>query len=138
MAMEISFPGGLGVDAHYKGFRVRTDQPHGEGGSGAAPSPFDLFLASLGSCAGYYALRFCQERALPTGGLGLTLYFDRGPDGKAVQGVRLALRLPAGFPEKYRPAILRAIDQCTVKRHLAAPPRFDYTIVVTPSVARSA
>jgi ribosomal protein S12 methylthiotransferase accessory factor len=138
MAMEINFPGGMGVDAHYKGFRIRTDQPHGEGGSAAAPSPFDLFLASIGACAGYYALRFCQERDLPTGGLNLTLYFDRGEDGKKVEGVRFLLRLPAGFPEKYRVAILRSIDQCTVKRHLASPPHFEYSIAAAPAAARTA
>ena len=132
MAMEISFPGGVAVDAHYKGFRIRTDQPNGLGGSGAAPSPFDLFLASLGACAGYYALRFCQERSLPTAGLGLTLYFDRGADGKSVEGVRCALRLPHAFPEKYRPAILRALTQCTVKRHLDAPPRVACSIAEQP------
>jgi ribosomal protein S12 methylthiotransferase accessory factor len=138
MAMEITFPGGLGVDAHYKGFRIRTDQPVGEGGSAAAPSPFDLFLASLGSCAGYYALRFCQQRGLPTSGLALTLYFDRGTDGKSVAGVRLSVRLPLGFPEKYRAAIVRSIDQCAVKRHLAAPPTFEYALSAAAPTARSA
>ena len=117
MAMEISFPGGMVVDAHYQGFLIRTDQPIGQGGGGAAPSPFDLFLAAIGTCTGFFALRFCQERQLPTNGLGLILEFDR-PHGKAVETVRIALSLPAGFPEKYRAAILRAIDQCTVKQHL--------------------
>ncbi len=138
MAMEISFPGGMAVDAHYKGFRIRTDQPLGQGGSAAAPSPFDLFLASIGACAGYYALRFCQERDLPTSGLNLILYFDRGTDGKSVEGIRVGLRLPPGFPEKYRGAILRAIDQCTVKRHLQAPPHFEYSIAAHAAAARTA
>jgi putative redox protein len=135
MAMDITFPGGMAVDAHYKGFRIRTDQPFGQGGSAAAPSPFDLFLAALGCCAGYYALRFCQERDLPTAGLGLALHFDRGADGKSVESVRMTLRLPIGFPEKYRAAIVRAMDQCAVKRQLAAPPRVEYTLSTTPAAS---
>ena len=64
MQMDIRFPGGKKVDAVYKGFTVKTDQPRGEGGDGSAPEPFDLFLASIGTCAGIYALSFCQARGV--------------------------------------------------------------------------
>src|SRR4029453_5998182 len=138
MAMEITFPGGMAVDAHYKGFRIRTDQPLALGGSAAAPSPFDLFLASLGACAGYYALRFCQERELSAAGLGLTLHFDRGADGKSVDAVRVEMRLPRGSREKYRVAILGAITHCRVNGQLAPPPRFEYSQAAAPAAARIA
>ena len=62
MDMIVSFPGGLKVDAEYKGFTVKTDQPEGEGGENTAPSPFDLFFCSVGTCAGFYVLSFCRER----------------------------------------------------------------------------
>ena len=60
--MEIRFPGGLEVEAVHEGFTILTDQPVAQGGAGAAPSPFDLFLASIGTCAGLYALMFCRQR----------------------------------------------------------------------------
>jgi len=88
-------------------------------------SPFDLFLASIGTCMGFYALRFCQERNLPAEGLGLTLEPLREGDGKRMTALRIAVALPAGFPEKYRAAIERAIDHCAVKNQLANPPRFE-------------
>jgi putative redox protein len=127
MDMEIGFPGGVAVTAHYKGFVVRADQPAQAGGQNSAPSPFDLFLCSLGTCAGFYALRFCQERQIDTSGLKVGLSFERNPDRKTVTKVRIEVDLPEGFPEKYRQAILRAIDGCTVKRHLAEPPEFELT-----------
>ncbi|HEX3531204.1 MAG TPA: FAD-dependent oxidoreductase [Thermoanaerobaculia bacterium] len=71
MSLKVTFPGGVAVNAEYKGQIIHTDQPREHGGGGTAPTPFDLFLASLGTCAGFYALRFCQERSLPTDGLGL-------------------------------------------------------------------
>ena len=133
-SMQITFPGGMAVESRYRGFVVRTDQPAAAGGRGDAPSPFDLFLSSLGTCAGYYALRFCQQRGLATDGLALELDFERAADGKAVALVSIALQPPEGFPRKYVSAIVRAVDQCTVRRHLAAPPRFA-TVVGIPEAS---
>ncbi len=53
MEMQISLAGGKKVDARFKGFTIRTDQPESSGGENSAPSPFDLFLGSIGTCAGY-------------------------------------------------------------------------------------
>jgi len=127
MNIDIQFPGGSAVAAHFKGFTVATDQSREHGGAGAAPEPFDLFLASLGTCAGLYALRFCQERGIDTRGLALRLSTESDPVRRRLDAVRLDLHLPAGFPEKYRAAILRAVDQCAVKRHILDPPRFEVT-----------
>jgi ribosomal protein S12 methylthiotransferase accessory factor len=129
MSMTITFPGGAAVDAHFKGFTVHTDQRVEYGGRGAAPEPFDLFLASLGTCAGLFALRFCQQRGIATEGLGVTLAVERDPEAKRLAAVRLEIQLPPGFPEKYREAIARAADQCTVKRHILEPPIFEVTAV---------
>ena len=73
---------------------------------------------------GFYALRFCQERNIPTEGLALTVEPLKSEDGKRIQQLTADLVLPAGFPEKYHPAILRAIDHCSVKRHIMEPPEF--------------
>ena len=129
MSMKITFPGGLGVNAEFKGFTVTTDQGMEHGGGGTAPEPFDLFLASLGTCAGLYALRFCQQREIATQGLGLTVTTQKDPEGKRLALVRLAIELPAGFPEKYREAVVRAVDQCAVKRQILEPPRFEVVAV---------
>ncbi|HSH68359.1 MAG TPA: OsmC family protein [Deferrisomatales bacterium] len=124
MSMEIHFPGGVAVTAQYKGFTIATDQPEGNGGANSAPSPFDLFLASLGTCAGFFALRFCQQRDIGTAGLRLTLDSERDPETHRVSQVRIEIHLPEEFPEKYRKAIVRATDQCSVKRHILEPPAF--------------
>lgn len=124
-SVTVSFPGGVVVEAIYKGHTVRTDQPAGSGGSDSAMSPFDLFLASIATCMGFYALRFCQERNLTTEGLRLTLDPVRDEEAKRVAVVRIGLDLPPGFPAKYRAAIERAVDHCAVKKHILEPPRFE-------------
>lgn len=127
--MEITFPGGLAVDARFDGFCVRTDQPVDYGGENSAPAPFDLFLVSIGTCAGFFALRFCQERELPTEGLKLTLETERDAERHRMSKIRLIIHLPPGFPEKYRRAIIRATNQCSVKRAILDPPEFDVVTI---------
>ena len=124
-AMTITFPGGVAVEAHLEETTIRTDQQARHGGGGTAPSPFELFLASIGTCAGYYALRFCQERQIPSEGLGLSMTWERNPETRLIAQIRITMTLPPGFPEKYRAAILRAADQCAVKKHLVEAPTIE-------------
>jgi len=125
MEMQISFPGGVAVKADYKGFSIVSDQPEANGGSNSEPSPFDLFLISLGNCAGFFALRFCQQRDLDTSGLGLSLSAQRNPETRRLDKVAITIQLPAGFPDKYRQAIIKATDQCAVKKAILDPPEFE-------------
>ena len=127
MAMEISFPGGKKVDAHFKGFTIKTDQSEKDGGGSSAPTPTFLFFASLGTCAGIYALNFCEKRKIDTEKLKLVLDFERNQKTHMVEKIRMKLTLPPDFPEKYIPAIVKAMDLCYVKKHLHDPPEFEMT-----------
>ena len=125
MAMEISFPGGKKVDAIFKGFTIKTDQIEKDDGEGSAPTPTFLFLASLGTCAGIYALNFCEKRKIDTEKLKLILEFESDQKTHMIKKVKMRLTLPPNFPEKYIPAIVRAMDLCYVKKHLYAPLEFE-------------
>ena len=127
MTISISFPGGVRVDASMNGHTIHTDQP-APLGENIAMSPFDVFLSSIGACMGFYALRFCQQREISTEGLGVTLEPLRNADGKHVDLLKVDLQLPQGFPEKYAEAIRRAVDHCSVKRHLLEPPSIALTL----------
>ena len=127
MSMQISFPGGVAVAAQIGEFSLLTDQPVASGGDNSAPSPYAMFLASIGTCAGFFALRFCQQREIATEGLGLSLDIERDAESRALRTVKIAIQLPAGFPEKYRKAIIKATDQCAVKQAIIAHPEFVVT-----------
>jgi ribosomal protein S12 methylthiotransferase accessory factor len=122
MDMEIVFGGGKRVNALYKGFTIKTDQPPDLGGDGSAPSPFDLFLTSIGACAGFYVFSFCQERGISTEGIQLIQRMERDPQAKMVRKIEIEIHLPEKFPEKYRGAVVKAAELCTVKKHLDDPP----------------
>jgi len=122
MEMEITFPGGSRVDATFGPYTVRTDQPVPGGGEGSAPTPFATFLASLGTCAGIYVLGFCRQRGISTQGIRLVQRTQTDRATGMVQGVELEIQVPEDFPEKYRPALVRAAEACAVKKHLERPP----------------
>ncbi len=129
MDMQIYFPGGKRVYADYGGFTIETDQPARGGGDDSAPAPFDLFLASIGTCAGIYALGFMQQRGIDAAGSRIMMrtHFDQAAG--LISKIDLELVLPAEFPEKYRAAVINAMNLCTVKKHLHQPPDFEITTV---------
>jgi putative redox protein len=129
MEMIIDFPGGARVDAHFGPYTVHTDQPPQGGGDGSAPTPFATFLAALGTCAGIYVLGFCQRRGIATDGLRLVQHVETEPGTGMVRTVRLDIELPVDFPERYREAVIRAAEQCAVKKHLEHPPAFEATTI---------
>lgn len=127
MDMEIRNRGGKKVDVDFRGFTIRTDQAIEDGGENSAPSPFEFFLASIGTCAGFYVYSFCTSREIDTEGITLRLRAEWTPDETRLETVRIQIQLPPDFPEKYRKAILRSADQCSVKKAIKNPPEFVIT-----------
>ncbi len=124
MDMIIDFPGGSRVDAHFGPFTVHTDQLPDV----AAPTPFSLFLASIGTCAGFYVQEFCKKRLISTEGLRIIQHTHAGSNGMIVR-ISLEIELPPDFPEKYRESVIRAAELCTVKKHLERPPAIEVSTV---------
>jgi putative redox protein len=129
MEMQITFSGGKRVDATLMGKTIHTDQARENGGEGAAPEPYVTFLASLGTCAGVYVLEFCRARNLPTEGITLVQQHDFNPVTHKLENVRIEIKLPDDFPEKYRKAVQRAADHCAVKRTILDPPKFEVVAI---------
>jgi ribosomal protein S12 methylthiotransferase accessory factor len=129
MDMEIRFPGGKKVEASFDNYTVKTDQPVSDGGTGSAPSPFDLFLASIGTCTGYYVLSFCQKNNIPTQNITLHASMERNQKTHLVEHCDLTINLPNDFPKKYTNAMIKAAEVCTVKRNLQNPPKIDINVV---------
>ncbi len=135
MEMIIDFPGGARVDAHFGPYTVKTDQPPMGGGEGSAPTPFAVFLASIGTCAGIYILGFCRQRGLPTDGMRIIQRMHSNPFSGMVEKIELEIQVPPSFPEKYRPSLVRAAELCAVKKHFEQPPKFEITtreVIATP------
>ncbi len=129
MEMIIDFAGGSRVDAHFGDFTVATDQPPAP----SAPSPFEYFLASIGTCAGIYVVGFCRQRNIPTDNIRILERIHHSQSTGMVENIDLEIQVPPEFPAKYRDSLIHAAELCAVKKHLEEPPRFNIsTSVVQP------
>lgn len=127
MDMIIDFPGGARVDAHFGPYTVSTDQPPAGGGRGMAPTPFAVFLSSLGTCAGIYVLGFCRQRNLPTENIRIVQRVHANHSTGLVDSVDMEIQVPPEIPEKYHKALILSAELCKVKQQMAAPPEFNIT-----------
>ncbi len=125
--IEITFDGGKLITAHINGRSITTDQSPARGGEGSAPEPFELFLASIGTCAGIYVKSFCDRRGIPTDNIRIIQSMEFDNEKKVPSRFRLDIQLPAGFPEKYRSAVISAADLCLVKKSISDSPLFEIT-----------
>jgi len=128
MEMKISFEGKKKVNAEFNGQIIATDQPLQAGGDGSAPAPFTLFLASIGTCAGIYVKSFCDQRNISTEEIFITQKMNYNYKTRLIDQIELKLHLPGSFPEKYKPAVINAVNLCAVKEHLNNPPEIDVKI----------
>lgn len=131
MGIKIVLPGNKRVDAIMpSGHIIRSDQPVREGGGGTAPAPFELFLASIGTCAGIYIVGFCESRNIPYEGIEIEQNLLYDPIQRRISKVILEIRVPKEFPVKYYDALVNAANLCAVKKALDNPPTFEtYTTI---------
>ena len=123
--MEITFDGGKVITAHSHGHIIRTDQPLDNGGGNTAPAPYDLFLASIGTCAGIYVKSFCDNRNLSTEGIKIIQSYEWNQETGLPVNIKLDIKLPADFPEKYKASLIHVSDLCKVKKTMINPPKFE-------------
>ncbi|MBI5403998.1 MAG: OsmC family protein [Ignavibacteriae bacterium] len=123
--MEITLGEGRKVSAEYNGHTIMTDQPVQFGGDNSAPAPFDLFLASLGTCAGFYVKIFCLKRNIPTDNIRIIQTMEVEETNGMIGKIKIDIKLPADFPEKYKDAVVNSANLCAVKKHIQHPPEFE-------------
>lgn len=129
--IEITLDGGKVVTAHINGKTIQTDQSVRNGGGGTAPEPFELFLASIGTCAGIYVKSFCDQRGIAAEGIRIIQSVEFDPDKRVPSRFRLNIELPADFPEKYRTAVINAAELCLVKKTINNSPQFEVTASIS-------
>jgi putative redox protein len=127
--MDVRFVSGEAYEVAVRGHRLVVDQPVEAGGEDDAPTPTELFVASLATCVAFYAGRYLTRHGFNRDGLGVSVSFDMADDRPArVAVVRLTVRVPADLPAERRPALQAVASHCTVHNSLTTPP--DVTIDV--------
>ena len=115
---KVTFPGNKKIDVAFNNFIIKTDQAKESGGDESAPEPYDIFIASLGACAGIYAKSFCDVRKLSTNDMDIfvDVLFKEGQ--KLMELITITLHVNQDFPEKYIKPIIKSMNGCAVKNQL--------------------
>ena len=128
MRMEIGFPGNRKIAAKFRNFEVMTDQPVSQGGDNTAPAPFELFLASLGTCAGIFIKSFCLQRNLSTDEIKIIQEVEPGPEKGLLGKIKMEIQVSPDFPEQYKPVLINTANLCSVKKVIQNPPDFEIQV----------
>ena len=129
MQIEITFAGNKKVNARIRNQIIETDQPVEAGGDGSAPAPYDLFLVSMGTCAGIFVREFCMQRNIESDNIKILQDVTRGAEKGTLEEVRFSVHVGPDFPEQYKKALVNVVNLCSVKKSILKPPRFDVIVV---------
>ncbi|HEY5181974.1 MAG TPA: OsmC family protein [Dermatophilaceae bacterium] len=131
--LRVEHRGGDQFDINVRGHVVRVDQPVKDGGDDTAPTPTELFIASLASCVAFYARRYLARHDLPTDGLAVEATFEMGARPARVAGIDLRLIVPGGVPAERLDALLAVATHCTVHNTLNSTPEVSVTLADAPA-----
>jgi putative redox protein len=124
--IEVSFLDGEAYEIAIGGHRLTVDQPVEVGGTGSAPTPTELFIASLASCVAFYAGRYLTRHGYSRTGLAVSAGYKFASDRPArVSAIRISLKVPTDVPEERWPALAAVAGHCTVHNTLEKPPAVD-------------
>ena len=124
MELKVFLEGGKRVSTQVGNHLIVTDQPAKHGGGDSAPAPYDLFMASIGTCAGFYVQSYCESKGVDSSGIEITLSARRDPTTKQISGFVTTIHLPPGVPEKLHAALKKVAEQCAVKKTIMNSPEF--------------
>jgi putative redox protein len=122
MKLEVDLAQGFRFKAVCRNHEVITDQSEKEGGTDQAMTPAELFIASLGTCIGVYAVRFCRRHNLPTEGLKVSMDWTVVKDPVRIGSVKAEIHYPHDIPDAERQGLLRMAEACFVHESIVHKP----------------
>jgi uncharacterized OsmC-like protein len=133
--MDVTFHAGESYEVTVRGHEFTVDQPATSGGTDSAPTPTELFVASLATCVAFYAGRYLSRHGYSRDGLGVSVSFRMADDKPArVTDIQLTVRVPADLPAQRWPALRAIASHCTVHNSLVIPPAIDLDLVAATEV----
>ncbi len=116
--MEISFDGNKKISTYVDGFHIQTDLPATEQGDYSAPTPYQLFLASIACCVGISIKYYCDTKKISAEGMEISVNTHWDKEKARIEKIDINIILPNTFPPKYEPAIVNVVNSCKVKKQL--------------------
>lgn len=129
METLIEYLGGVKFEASSRGHKVICDQPMDNGGADHGMTPPEFLLASLGTCAGFYAAQYLRTRNLSTEGLRVRVVAEKAAGPARLGKFRIEVNAPGAEVEaRHREGVLRAVKSCLVHNTLIHAPAIELTL----------
>jgi len=121
MEVRIEHLGGVQFEIKARQHSIVCDQPPENGGYDEGMTPPELLLASLGSCAGFYAAMYLRKHKLAEEGTVVRVTADKLKDPPRVDNFRIEVEVPVDFNEKHREGMEHSIHHCLIHNTLLHP-----------------
>jgi uncharacterized OsmC-like protein len=134
MEATAEYTGAARFEVTARGHRVVCDQPPANGGADTGMTPPEFLLASLATCAGFYAAQYLNARKLPADGLKVTVTAGKAQQPARLDGFRIEVHVGELEP-RHEEGVLRAVKSCLIHNTLAAHPSVEIAIrAYTPAI----
>ena len=129
MEVIAQYLNGVKFEVDARGHRAICDQPTTNAGQDAGMSPPEFLLASLATCAGYYALEYLKTRSLPAEGLSVRVVAEKARQPARLGKFTIEVTAP-DVEERHKEGMLRAVRACLVHNTLLNAPAIE-TVLTT-------
>jgi uncharacterized OsmC-like protein len=128
MEVLVNYLGAVQFEAKARTHTIACDQPEDKGGFDEGMTPPELMLASVGTCAGYYAVQYLKARHLDAGGMSLRVTSELARNPARLSTFKIEVQIPAQLDEHHREGMLRSVKSCLIHNTLLNPPRIEVDI----------
>jgi uncharacterized OsmC-like protein len=104
---------------------ILCDQPEENGGQDTGMTPPEFLLASLGSCAGYYAVQYLKTRNLASSGVEVTVTAEKLKGPARLGNFHIHVTCPVALTEEHRQGLMRSVHACLIHNTLLSPPQIE-------------
>ena len=116
---------------------ILCDQPAENGGEDSGMTPPELLLASLGSCAAFYAVQYLKTRNLAETGVEVTVTAEKLKQAARLGNFYVHVVSPVSLTEEQTEGLMRSVHHCLVHNTLLAPPEIKIELATAESVSRA-
>ena len=127
MEVSVDYLGGVRFEVAARRHRIVSDQPLENGGADTGMTPPELLLASLGSCAAYYAAEYLRVRSLPVQGLRVYVHAEKALKPARLSMFRVRVEAPSA-DQSHSDSLLRTVKHCLIHNTLLQPSNVDVTV----------
>ena len=128
MDVSAKYSGGARVEVEARGHRLICDQPLDNGGADQGISPPEFLLASLATCAGYYASQYLSARNLPAQDLHVRVIAAKRTQPARLSHFQIEVAV-AGLDERHQAGLLRAVKACLIHNTLLGSPEIEISVM---------